>query len=165
MRRIRARGEDEWCVISVFDDEQWSSLLDVIGRPSWARGCKYSTLAGRKAHEDELDRLISDWTRTRSAESVAHALQNRGVPSGIAHTCEGLHNDLQLTYRNHFVNVEHAEIGMSRYESQAIRLAGTPGEISRSAPLIGEHSQQVLTDILGMNDDEVLRLAETGAIE
>ena len=159
------KDEDEWCVISVFDDEQWLSLLDVMGQPLWARDCKYITLMGRKAHEDELDQLVSQWTRDRSAQSVVHVLQKRGVPSGIAHTSEGLHNDPQLTYRSHFVNVEHAEMGMSPYESQAIRLAGTPCEIRRPAPLMGEHSQEVLTDILGMNDDEVLRLVEAGAIE
>ena len=159
------RGDDVWCVIAITGDDQWSSLVEIMGAPSWATEARFSTTDGRRSCEYELDSYISEWTQGHDAETLVPTLQQRGISAGIALTSEGLHNDPQLKSRGHFVKVEHAEVGISHYESQASKLSATPSQIRSAAPLMGEHSQHVLADILGMNDDQILELVQTGAVE
>ena len=159
------RGDDVWCVIAITGDDQWASLVEIMDAPSWATEPRFTTAAGRGACEDEIDSRISEWTRFQDAESLVRTLQGKGISAGIALTSQGLHNDPQLKSRGHFVKVEHAEVGISHYESQASRLSATPSQIRSAAPLMGEHSQHVLADILGMNDDQILELAQAGAVE
>ena len=88
-----------------------------------------------------------------------------GVPAGAVQTCEELHNDPQLAHRNHFRRLDHAEIGEHAYDAPAFRLSRTPAVLSRPAPLLGQHSAQVLREFLGYSDDEISELVIGGALE
>ena len=159
------RGEDCWCVIAVFNDQQWSGLQEAMGDPDWARDMEFGTLLKRKANEDELDARISRWTRNYAPEEIMEMLQGRGVPSGVVHDCQGLYNDPQLKYRSYFVAIEHPEMGRHHYEGHAFRMSRTPGQLRAPSPLLGQHSHLVLTDILEMSDEEIARLVEAEALE
>ncbi|MBI5442655.1 MAG: CoA transferase, partial [Deltaproteobacteria bacterium] len=83
-------GEDRWCAIAVLSEEQWRAFGEALGSPAWTRESRFSTLAGRKANEDELERLVSQWTEGRTAEDVMRQLQAKGVPAGVCQTGEDL---------------------------------------------------------------------------
>ena len=70
----RCQGDDRWCVIAVFSDDQWRALCQAIGDPQWCHEKRFATLQARKQNEDELDRLIEGWTGTRTAEEVMETL-------------------------------------------------------------------------------------------
>src|SRR3990170_1899453 len=84
---FRCHGEDRWCAIAVFTDEEWSALGKVTGA-DWCRDPKFASLLGRKEHEDELERLLEEWTGARAAEDVMETLQAAGVPAGGVPTAE-----------------------------------------------------------------------------
>ncbi len=161
----RCYGEDKWCVIAITDDDKWKAFAGTIGNPSWTEDDRFSSLAGRKENEDELDRLVEAWTVNHSPESVTAELQKAKVPAGTVQTAEDLFCDPQFKYRGQFKVLNHPEIGPHAYGSPGFRLSKTPGGPQRPAPCMGEHNEYICTRILGMSDTEFLEIMEAGAFE
>jgi len=161
----RCRGEDRWCAIAVFTDEEWQSFSGVIGNPAWASDTKFSTLQARKENEDELDELVEAWTINHSAEEVMSKMQSAGVAAGVLETNEDiLENDPQLRYRHSFWKLDHPEIGEYHAPASPYILSKSPLELGR-APLLGEHNEYALKELLGMSDEEITELVIEGAVE
>lgn len=161
----RCLGEDRWCAIAVFTDQEWLALRRAMGDPPWAAGPGLATLAGRKSREDELDRLLEAWTGEQSAEQVMIRLQEAGVPAGVLEKAEDLHRDPQLAARRHFWTLRHAEIGDSTYDAMGSMLSATPAGLNRAAPVLGQDNYQVYTGILGLSDQEFIDLVQQGVFE
>ena len=156
---------DRWCTIAVFSDDEWRAFVRVIGSPPWTHDPRFATLAGRKQHEDELDRHIRTWTRSRRPDEVTRLLQDAGVPAGeVARGEELMDWDPQLAHRGFWQTLEHPEIGPYRAMAHAFRLSDAPLRM-RPAHMIGQHTAEVLRDILGMDDAEVADLSACGALE
>ncbi len=161
----RCLGEDRWCAISVFTEQEWASFCEAIGKPALARDARFATLAARKQNELELDRMVTEWTSTRSAEDVMNALQAAGVPAGVLETGEDLmDHDPQLKFRRFFTELEHPEVGKYRTNSGAHFLLSKCDYDVIRAPLLGEHNEYVFKDILGVPADEYDRLVADGVI-
>jgi len=156
----RCKGDDRWCVLSVFNDEEWETLCNVIGNPPWASGAKYSTLEGRKEHEDELDELIEAWTTQFTPEEVMEKMQKAGVAAGVVKNAKDLFEDPQLQHRDHFQYAEHSEVGQTCYSTPSYKLAETPPEIRLPSPCLGEHTEFICREILGMDDEEFVTLVQ-----
>ncbi len=161
----RCCGKDRWCVIAVFTDEEWRSFSSVIGKPAWVNDPRFSTLQTRKENEDELDRLVEDWTVRHSPEDVMSLMQTAGVAAGVIETGEDMvEHDLQLRHRHFFWEVAHAELGKFIAPRPAFILSKSPCEV-RSAPLLGEHNEYALKELLGMSDEEVAQMIIEGVLE
>ncbi len=152
------RDEDRWCVIACFDDEQWAKLRLAIGDPDWARDERFSTHAGRKANEDDLERSIEAWTAERSPEEVMATLQAAGVPAGVVQNARDCLEDPHLRERGYYVYLDHPEAGRTAYDGSGLHLSETPARFERAAPCLGEHTHQVAKEILGLSDDEIADL-------
>lgn len=159
------QGEDRWCAIAVFGDQEWRSFCGVIGRPSWTRDCKFATLLSRKENEEELDRLVAQWTMQFSAEEVMRRMQEAGIPAGLVAMGEDLFKDPQLKYRQAFRVLDHPEIGKHSCNGIGYRLSKTPAEFKMSGPCLGQHSEYVCTQLLGMSDEEFVQLFVEGVFE
>lgn len=157
------RGEDSWCAIAVFEDEEWVSLCMTMDRPEWVRDPRFEDLAARKANEDELDGLIGEWTREREAQDVMERLQSAGVPAGVVLSAEGQFKDPQIRHRGFFKRLEHEAIGIHAYDGSSFELSRTPGRL-RAAPTLGQHNDYVYKEFLGMSDDEIGDLIAEGVI-
>ncbi len=131
----------------------------------WICEEKFATFARRKENEDELDKLVEEWTCQYPAEEVMHRLQAAGVAAGAVADATDRNLDPQLRYRNHFVNLDHVEIGPHDYEAPSWRLSATPGEVRMPSPCLGEHSEYVCKQILGLPDDEFVQLLNEGILE
>jgi benzylsuccinate CoA-transferase BbsF subunit len=161
----RCQGEDRWCAIAVFTEEEWMALRRVMGDPSWAGDARFATLADRKKNEDELNRLVEQWTVSQSAEDVMTRLQEAGVSAGILEKAEDLHRDPQLAARGHFRTLKHQEIGDSTYDGMGSILSETPAELNKAAPVLGQDNYEVYTKILGLSDEEFVDLVQQGVFE
>ena len=151
---FRCQGDDAWCAIAVFAQEEWLALCRAMGDPIWARGPKFATLAARKDNEDELERLVEAWTQGVRAQDVMELLQRLGVAAGVVQTPKDLiDNDPQLRQRRCFVRLRHPVIGECFHPSSPVRLSRTPAKM-RTSPLLGEHNEYVCTKILGMSKEE-----------
>ena len=158
------RGEDRWCTIACHDDEDWQRLTRAMGSPAWALDPRFATLDDRKACEDELESLISSWTRERTAEEIMSAVQSAGVEAGVVETSRDLNADPQLAERGHFVPVQHEVLGPHTCERLGYALSVTPGTIERQGPLLGEDSEHVYRDILGLSEDVLTTLRGDGVL-
>lgn len=157
----RCQGDDRWCVISVFDDEQWRAFVGAVGSPGWATDDRFDTNDGRALHQDELDGLIERWTLQHTPHQVMEVLQSAGVPAGAVQTPEEkVDQDPQLRARDFLAETDHPELGRSKYEGQPMRLSRSPWELRRSSPLLGEHSDYVYRELLGTPEDDITRMAE-----
>lgn len=151
----RCRGEDRWCAIAIFSDDEWGRLCQVMGRPELATVPRFASFQQRRENEDEIDRLISEWTAERPAEEVMRMLQGVGIAAGVAQTGKDLlENDPQLAHRHFFRKLEHREIGRHHYEAPPFRLSKTPCELTTAGPCMGEHNEYVCKEMLGFSDKE-----------
>ena len=126
---------------------------------------KFKTLADRKANEDELDRLVEAWTANLPPEEVMRQLQAGGVSAGVVQSGQDLIEDSQLKERHHFWYLDHPEMGVCAYDGPPFRLSETPGELNRPAPCLGEHTEYVCTQMLGIPDEEFVGLLAEGVFE
>ena len=158
-------GDDRWCAIGVFTDEEWRNFCGVLNNTEWAEDSALATVSGRLERADELDRLIGEWTLDYSAEQVMTLMQAAGVAAGVAQNSKDLHEDPQLKYRNHYWVLDHPETGPATYDSPSYRLSKTPAQPRMPAPCLGEHNELVCSQMLGMSDEEFVELVAEGVFE
>ena len=158
------REPDTWCAIAVETDEQWKALVSVLSSPRWAEDPRFNTLAGRKAHEDELDRHISGWTRNFDPVTLMETLQEAGVPAGAVNSCENLFSDKQLTHRGHYIYMDHPEMGLYPFDGTEFIASDTPALYKIPSPQLGQHNEYVLKNILEMTDEEIAEVAAAGVL-
>lgn len=151
---FRCKGEDRWCVISIFTESEWQAFCKLMGDPEWAKSLEFSTLSERKEHEEQLNHLIEQWTSQYEAEEVMAMLQRESVPAGVVQDARDLYNDAQLRERECFWVDEHKELGRFSYLGQPSKLSKTPAKLYRGAPSLGEHTEYVCRQLLGMTETE-----------
>jgi crotonobetainyl-CoA:carnitine CoA-transferase CaiB-like acyl-CoA transferase len=156
-----AAGDDRWVAIAVVGEDTWERFRVCLGWPAEAR---WATLSGRLTARDELDARVAAWTRTRAAEDAATTLQAAGVSAMPVMTAEDLRHDPHLTARGAFVVVGDPEIGPVRHLATPLRLSRTPAYSAGPAPRLGADTATVLERVLGLEHDEVVRLAARGVV-
>lgn len=159
------RGDDRWCAITVFNGEEWQALCGCMGHPEWTKEGKFTTLLGRKENEDELDKLIAEWTSKFVAEELTAMLQAKGIRAGVVKNACDIYQDPQLAYRGQWQQIEHREIGNYKYDMPAYLLSNTPPQLERPAPCLGEHNEFVCTQILNMDKELVDQLIVDGVLK
>ncbi|MFN3974409.1 MAG: CaiB/BaiF CoA transferase family protein [Dehalococcoidia bacterium] len=159
------QGEDRWVALACWRPQHWEGLRQAMGNPLWTQDPRFATFLGRKAHEEELDRYIARWTSLFPQEGVVERLRTRGVPAAPVHDLPGLFADPNLSARGYWVPLEHPEIGLQHYDGLEFRLSASPAQFEHPAPLLGQHTREVLHAILGMADDEIDALAAEGVLK
>ncbi len=156
---------DQWVSIACVDDPEWARLAGAIGRPELANEARFSTLAARKKHEDELEAIITEWTSTRRAADVAATLQRAGVATAVCADNKYLAEDPHLRARKYFVELDHPEVGVRQHCGIPWRMSATPCEVRAPAPLLGQHTDEILTGLLGYSAADVETLRKKGALD
>ena len=159
------RGTDEWIAIAVQTDAQWQAFAAAIGSPAWACDPRFAPAAGRKTHEDDLDRLMAEFTRGEDRYDLMNRLQRRGIPAGVVQkSSDRCERDPQLQARGYFVPLPHSEIGTWPVEGFPAKFSRMPVDIGglpqRGAPLMGEDNDHVFRNILGLEPAEIAALKE-----
>ncbi|PZC46427.1 MAG: benzylsuccinate CoA-transferase BbsF subunit [Chloroflexi bacterium] len=157
-------GNERWCAIACATDEQWASLAALMGQADLIGDQRFASLRARKSNEDALDQIVGAWTVRRKAQEVMALCQNEGIPAGVVETCEDLFADPQLRERDHFAIIAHPEMGNYSTEANCFRLSETRPDYRR-APLLGEHTEYVLRQLLGMSQERFDALAGDRALD
>jgi len=160
---FKCKGDDRWVAIAVFTDEDWQAFCRRVGKSEWINDSRFCTLLKRKENENELNRLIEQWTVEYTAEQVECMMQNDNIAASVVESNQDLFEDPQLAYRNHFTYLDHEEIGVYACDSPTCKLSETPAK-QFAAPCLGEHNQYVYMDLLGLSSDEVSDLIAEGVI-
>jgi crotonobetainyl-CoA:carnitine CoA-transferase CaiB-like acyl-CoA transferase len=158
-------GEDQWCAIAVETDAQWQGLRQALGDPAWAAEPDLETQTGRLARQTDLDARLEKWTRGLPPQDVMERALAAGVPAGVVQRSSDLLRDPQYEHRGFYRELEHAAMGPIRYAGHQFRIRGYDSGPRSAAPMLGQHSFEVLDEILGIEAERVAELMAEGAIE
>lgn len=151
-------GDDRWVALTVTSDEEWTALCGAIGRPELADDPRFAGVLERRANHDALDEIIAEWTRGRSCNEAMEALQGAGVPSGaVLDNREALSNS-HAKARGQLPRLTHPDGVSHPYINSPWQFSRTPQGVRTPAPILGEHNEYLLGEVLGMPDDERRRL-------
>lgn len=161
----RCKGDDRWCAISVSTDDEWRILCMEMGKPELVDEPRFITFMSRKKHEEELNQIISEWTVERSPEEIMQRLQWQGIAAGVVKNIADVLNDPQLKQRNLFWKMNHPEMGEFTHLGESFMLSKTPSKAYSPSPLLGEHTELICRELLGMKDEEFVKLMAEGVFE
>lgn len=163
---FRCKGEDRWVAISVADDRQWQGLARLAAGEAWASDARHASAAGRIANRQALNDSVAAWVAGQDAFDVMERLQAVGVPAGVVQDASDLvTRDPQLAAREHFVTIDHPEMGPTVYNAPPFKLSKSGCRITRSAPLLGQDNEAVFKEWLGIAEDDYARLQQAGAFK
>jgi crotonobetainyl-CoA:carnitine CoA-transferase CaiB-like acyl-CoA transferase len=160
-----AAGDDKWIAIACETDQHWQSLCAEMNRKDLATDKQLSTLSGRLRRAGELDKIVANWTGNLEAAAIQAKLQSRGIPAHLIATSQDCAEDPQLSSRDHFVSVSHPMHGKVIVEGTRFKLSRTPAVIKRGGPTLGQHIHEVLSGILGYDEQKIADIVATGAME
>lgn len=158
------KGEDEWIAIAAPNDAAWAALLEVAGAGAQLDRPEWRSTAGRLADLDALEAAVGEWTRNWDAQTLQARLQRAGVPAGVVHSTLSVLADPHLAARNWWQYLEHPDAGVRRHGGPPWRFSRTPASVNRPAPRLGEHTVEVLRDLLGHSEVEIAEWIEVGAV-
>jgi crotonobetainyl-CoA:carnitine CoA-transferase CaiB-like acyl-CoA transferase len=158
-------GDDEWCTVTVRDDDDWRRLRAAVGDPPWAAAPELETTPERLGRRAELDEHLTAWTRSRSPRQVTATLQAAGVPAGFMQRSDEYEDDPQLQARDFFRVLEQPGLEPVTVDNSPFRSERIPEPAHARAPELGEHTRDVCAALLGMEAREIDGLVATGALE
>ncbi len=151
-------------ILTVGNDSQFRKFAEVAGQPQWADDPRFSSNKQRVAHRAELIPLIRQATVFKTTTEWVSALESAGVPCGPINDVAQVFADPQVQARGLAISLPHALGGVVPQVASPIRLSLTPVEYRRAPPLLGEHTLEVLTQVLGMKDEDVIVLRAAGVL-
>ncbi len=155
-------GDDEWVAVACENDEQWRNLCDLLDFSADWRG---ADVAHRQILEEEIEAAIGAWTSTLGGSEVHSRLQAIGVPAHVVQDSIVIAEDPQLRHRNHFREASHDEHGSMWVEGTRFCMSRSADTVSSAAPTLGQHTFEVLEQVLGYDADHIAELAVAGVLE
>jgi crotonobetainyl-CoA:carnitine CoA-transferase CaiB-like acyl-CoA transferase len=163
----RCAGDDDWCVVSIHDDEEWAGLCRTIGKPELAGDPRYASNDVRMRNHDEIDTIITAWTQGVSKFDAMHKLQAAGVRAGAVFDARDMHLDPHAKARGMLEKVKFPPergIGERSIVGRPWRLSGLPLSVRGPAPSLGQHNQEVIQGILGYDDARYAELEQANVV-
>ena len=158
------QGEDRWVTIAVWSDAEWRRLAEAMDLDAGTRE-RFATLEARRAEEDALESMISDWTRQRSREEVEALLQEMGIEAVAVKDLGDLHDDPQIAARKQFPTLPHPVCGEWLFERNGFLLQGSPSGYEKACPVLGEHTEEILRDQLELSETEIASFLASEGVE
>jgi crotonobetainyl-CoA:carnitine CoA-transferase CaiB-like acyl-CoA transferase len=157
-------GDYAWVAVAVADDAEFTRLAAAIGRPELATDRRFASLAARQANEDELEELLARWTITRPRDEAVDTLVGAGVTAAAVRTMDEVAASPHLRERGFFVELDHPEAGTRPVGGPPWHASRTPMRPVRPAPLLGQHTAEVLREVVAMSDAELAGLIARGIV-
>lgn len=141
----------------------WEQVCDVIGKPEWKTDPDYATPPARLPRLNHIFDTIEEWTKTKTKFEVMEICNPLNIPVGPILSMKEIAEDEGLRATGTIVEVDHPERGKYLTVGLPIKMSDSPAEVVRS-PLLGEHTHEVLRDVLGYSEDEIAEISGSGAI-
>jgi succinyl-CoA--D-citramalate CoA-transferase len=156
--------DEDYVLIAGNADTVFGRLAEAVGHPEWAEDERYATHHARGENMEELDSMISEWTRERTGDEVLKIMAGAGVPAGKVFTAKDMVEDPHYAARENVIEVEDPEIGPFPMQNVIPRLSETPGKVRWTGPKLGQHNAEVYDNVLGLSEEEQNSLRERGII-
>ncbi len=161
---IYPTSDEDYVLIAGNADTVFGRLAKAVGHPEWDEDERFATHHARGENMEELDEMISAWTRERSVEEVIEVLAEAGVPTGKVFTAVDMVEDPHYAARENVVTVEDPEIGAFPMQNVVPRLSETPGKVRWTGPALGQHNDEVYGGLLKLGEEERAGLRERGIV-
>jgi len=150
-----ARGEDRWVVIAIDGDAEWKRLIELMENPAWASDPRFADAEARLGNSSALDDLVGAWTRDHDRDEVACKLQRAGLKAGPVLNPADLLEDPHLKARGFFQMIDREVVGRRPYPGLGVRFSKTPLKNRMPAPVLGQHNEEILRRVLGLQTAEI----------
>jgi crotonobetainyl-CoA:carnitine CoA-transferase CaiB-like acyl-CoA transferase len=157
-------SDDQWIAISIGSDRQWAALCTAMDRPEAGSDERFATIVARSRHRDEVDELIGEWTAQHDKQELMVDLQSHGVTAGAVLNPRELFRDAHLRERGFWEPVTDYSAGPQEYYGRPMRFSGTPYGTRTPTPQLGQHTRQVLRDLVHVSEAELDALEAEGVI-
>jgi formyl-CoA transferase len=158
------RARDQWITVAVANDRQFQALCRILGVPELGDDERYATNPSRVAHREALVERLQAIIETESADHWLPMMSEAGIACGPINTIDQVFQHPQVLHRNLVVEVPHPTAGTVRLAGIPFTLSDTPASVRLHPPLLGEHTEEVLRERLGLDSDEIARLRADGVI-
>ncbi len=161
---FRCAGDDAWISIAVISDDEWRALCVALGRPQLADEPRFKDNTSRKANENELEEVLGSLTVPRDRWELTRALQAAGVPAFTPLSNKELAEDPHLNERDFFVRLDHPDVGVRQHPGIPWRMSDSDSRVQMPAPALGQHTREVLRDVVGLDDARIDALEAAGVL-
>jgi benzylsuccinate CoA-transferase BbsF subunit len=158
---FQCKGNDRWCVIAVYTQDEWERFAALLEKQGLKSDPKFATHLQRVRHREELDKWVTSWTKQHDPYEVMEMVQGVDVCAAVVQDVEDqFKNDKQYAATGYLVHMTEPEAGDMVTENVPMRLSETPGRVRGVAPLMGEHTYEIARNLLGLSDEEIKKLDE-----
>jgi len=160
------KGEDKWLALAVYTDAEWQKLCRLLHQPGLVTDPRFTSADARYRHQDELDVIIEQWTKKHEHYDAMYLLQKAGITATPVLNPQELLTDPHLAARGTYQKINRKIMGEHPYPvpTAPMKMSGIKAKIKLPAPLLGEHNEYVLGNILGLSSDEIQQLAKDNVI-
>ncbi len=158
-------AEDEWIVIPIGNDSLWAKFCKAIERPDLIDDPRFKTNPLRTKNRDELIPILQEIIKAKKAREWFEIFDREGIPYSPVNTIDKVVSDPIVNYRKMIVEIDQPNVGKIKIVGSPFNLSETPGEVRTSAPMLGEHTEEVLLNLLKFTPEEVLSLKEKEVVK
>ena len=158
------RARDRWLTLGALNQRQWENLCAVVDRPQIIADPLFATNQDRVANRESLAEVLNEAFAARDAREWIKELHQVGIPSGVINSIEDVFNHPQAQERDLKIEIDHPTIGEVEFPGFPYKFSDTPAQVRRPPPLLGEHTEEVLVELLGYSPQEVASYQERGVV-
>ena len=147
--------KDGWVVIAIGNDVLWERFCKAVDKTDLLKDSRFPTNPKRSENYRELKPIITEWSRGKTVEEILNILIKAGVPVGEVNTIDKIVDDPNIKLREMIVEVEHPQAGKVKITDTPIKLSLTPGKVEKASPLLGQHAEEILNELLGFSKEEI----------
>ena len=153
-----------WIIIAANNDAMWGRMCEAVNKPEWLEDTRFSTRADRQANNDALEDELTEWFSERNTRDAAEHLSAHSVPCAPVNTVEQAAKEPLLQEREMMMEIPDPVAGTMWVTGKSIKFGRTPMVVNPT-PLIGEHTRELLSDVLGYDDEKIGSLEDSQVIK
>ena len=157
-------SDGQYVSIIAAGDGLFPRLARLIGRPELLEDPRFAKLEARARHSEEINGIVADWCRERTAAEIERLCLEADVPFARTYDVADICADPHIRERGDLIQVEDPVLGPVRMQGLHARFSATPGAVRRGAPRLGEHNEEIYRDLLGLGDEELAALRDEGVV-
>ena len=158
------KAKDDYLMVGAGNERLWRKFCEVVGTPEWAEDPRFDSNAKRVERRDELVKMIEECLQAKTRDEWVELFGAAGLPTGPINSVADVFQDPQVLHREMVQEVAHPTAGKVKLLGIPVKFSLTPGAITDPPPLLGQHTEEVLRRLLGLNTAEVARLRQDGII-
>jgi len=152
--------DGKWIVFVLTSNTLFERFLRVMNREDLLSDPRFQTNIDRLKNRDPLHAIVREWFSQKTVSEVHSLFEESGLPYGLVYSAKDIHEDPQNQARENIIEVKDPEIGPVKMQCVMPKLSGTPGRVTSSSPLLGEHNREIYGGLLGLTDEQINALRE-----